>query len=379
MPPSQPTKPGSEMQAGQNDDQSQNSNEALTNNPASGSKREEPMTDIKPPATTSGSSQAHEATVQQADTTADVVTEVRAKSPKPEADGKLDRGFKFPSSSPPPDEQATVSGDVTVDDNATGGIAGHEVPSSAKEAENEETADAPSETREREAPAMTSEPVHDAPSETTRAQDAPPRPESKKTDPDVDVAARQWLSGQKHVDDTGDSASQHSARILDQVLNQKAAKAADVEPETKFDDVADQEANHTEAEPVTEKPPVEASLAVESAPVVEVEKDEGEAVKVDEPETPEPNVESGIEVQKDQVEAVPISSENAAETLKLGEAAPMQQQEAEGEGAEEANDDEDETPADSAAQTPAGSPIIPDVAAAATGGKKKKNKRKNKK
>lgn len=376
------------MQAEQNDDKSHNSNDALTNSPPSGSKGKDPMTDINAPATTSGSPEAHEATVREADTTADVVNG-RAKSPKPEADGKLDRGFKFPSSSPPPDEQAAVSESVTVDDNATGDIVGHEVPSSVKEAEHEETspreevnstsADAPSETLEKEAPAMTSEPVHDAPSETTQAQAGPPRSEPKKTDPDVDVAARQWLSGQKHVDDTGDSPSQHSTRILDQVLNQKAAKAADVEPESKFDDVADQEAKHTEAEPEAEKPAEEASLAVESVPVVEVEKDEGEAVKVDEPATLEPNVESGIEVQKDQGEVVPVSSENAGETLKLEGAAPMQLQEAEGEGAQEANDDEDETPADSAAQTPAGSPVIPDVAAAATGGKKKKNKKKNKK
>lgn len=332
------------------------------------------------------------------------------KSPKPEADGKLDRGFKFPSSSPPPDEQASMSGEAVTGDGVSVDAEVDESSPTAKVPEQESepsygdkaevaTAEQPSATSVAE-PAPTADgPVNSAQTGTTESPEEPRKPEPKKTDPDVDAAARQWLSGQKHVDDTGDSASQHSTKVLDQVLEQKAVNAADMEPAATLDrtartedvDIVTQESDHAETAPTTEEAAagesgieeraVEASQQTESVPVVEVERDEGNAVQVDEQATPESNVESGIEVQKDHGEVVLVSQGNLADASNVEEATPIAvQKEEENEGVDEANDDDDETPADSAAQTPAGSPVIPDAATSVIGGgKKKKNKKKNKK
>ena len=382
---------------GQNGQNARNSQDALHDGPSSGS--DEPATDNNATPASSGLSQAPEAAAQQSEPAAGVVSEVRARSPKPEADGKLDRGFKFPSSSPPPDEQATVSGDIAVDNDPIGGIAIGQASSSAPETDHQKTSrqdevkdtavvERP-EAHESALPSTSNELAQSASLETTQAQNELPRPEPKKTDPDVDVAARQWLSGQKHVDDTGESASQHSTRILDEVLDHKAAKAADLESEFKLDKIAEartaegdnQGIDHGEADSAIEKPAAEPPHSVESSSAVEVVKDSGEAVKVDEPATPEPVAESGIEVQKDSGSVVPVSQEDSTEESQIAEASKEQQQQGEGEGAEEANDDDDdETPANSAVQTPTESPMIPDAATAVTGGgKKKKNKKKSKK
>jgi hypothetical protein len=398
-PRDQATKPTSDSEAEHTVDQTQNADEMPADRSDSVPKPEEQTAGNGNPATAQGPPQADASVTQQLEQIAYAATEARPRSPKPEADGKLDRGFKFPTSSPPPDEQATGTGEGAARDVSSVEASNveaaptaemseqHEEPSPAHEPEVT-TAEPSSEPQEAESTIPADEPIHSAASETTEAQEEPRRPEPKKTDPDVDVAARQWLSGQKPVDASEESDSQPSTKVLDEVLHQKAAKADDVEtenaPESNVpaeDMEVVEEADHGEPEPATEERVAETSQQTESAPVVEVEKDKGDVVEVEDDAMPESNVESGIEVQKDRGKVVPVAEDTTVDPPKTEETAPTDVGAAEeDEGAEEVNDEEDETPADSAAQTPADSPVIPDAATVgAGGGKKKKNKKKSKK
>jgi hypothetical protein len=277
------------------------------------------------------------------------------RSPKPEADGKLDRAFKFPVSSAPADEKTELSGAApaaqseiaTVEENNATDIA------EATPVEEEKPVDTQPVVEEPEAAEDSSvkdtqvspEPVSALKEEQSRPEPTTSnfrQPESKKTDPDVDVAARQWLSGQKPVDASGEEED-HSSKVLDDVLVKKAAAQAEKEAAV---------AAPTLTQPVESEEVQQADVT----PVVEVQKDHGEVVKVAEESTPL--------VEPSQSEVIP----NLEEPVEDG-------------GEEEnANEEEGETPADSAVPTPSESPAPQEGETPVTGGsKKKKNKKKSKK
>ncbi|KAJ9124181.1 hypothetical protein QFC22_000978 [Naganishia vaughanmartiniae] len=277
------------------------------------------------------------------------------RSPKPEADGKLDRTFKFPVSSSPANDKAGVaaaesvpdSGDVAKEDNEAMNVE-EAIPGEDKPAETEPLVEDPKANDDDFMPVSqtTADPVSAStedqplPDPTTSN---PPRPETKKTDPDVDVAARQWLSGQKPVDASGEEED-HSSKVLDDVLVKKAAAQAE------------KEAAAVEPTPVQPVENEEEPRQSDAAPVIEVQKDHGQVVKVPE--------ESTLPVDQSQTEATPTLVEPVEDV---------------GEG-EDANDEEDQTPADSAVPTPSQSPAPVEGETPVTGGnKKKKNKKKNKK
>lgn len=330
-------------------------------------------------------------TVSPLEAVVDSAHESRPRSPKPEADGKLDRGFKFPTSSPPADEQAAVTGvgskaqtsaasdaEAQAEDNGTSGSG---LEHALKRRTSEEAVQAAS--SDQPPPSKDASKSDDAQDRASTAEPekiesaVPPSiPEPKKTDPDVDAAARQWLSGQKPVDASGDLEGGSSSKVLEQVLETKAASEAEKQVTEVGNTTSTQEPEALEAisNPVQSGP----------EPTIEVQKEGGDVASVDEvhgtqlsrPEVPE------IEVQKNEGNDVEIVEEKATAPDTVPDAVTKEAEEevAEQAGPEDANDDEpDETPDASGAQTPAESPIIVDGSAPVGGGKKRKNKKKNKK
>ncbi|KAJ9106218.1 hypothetical protein QFC21_001362 [Naganishia friedmannii] len=277
-----------------------------------------------------------------------------SRSPKPEADGKLDRAFRFPVSSPPADEKAELGGtEPTTQSDVTpseGSKATHVDDANAvkedKPVATEHLVEEPKADNNESAmiSQITAEPVSASTEEQPRPEPTtsyPPRPEPKKTESDVDVAARQWLSGQKPVDASGEEEN-YSSKVLDEVLVNKAAAQAE------------KEAAAADLTPI-QSMEIEEPQQADTTPVIEVRKDHGEVVKVAEASTPPDG-------------ALPEATLNLEEPV-----------EDEGEG-EEVNDEEDQTPADSAVPTPSESPAPQEGEPPVTGGsKKKKNKKKSKK
>ncbi|KAJ9105132.1 hypothetical protein QFC19_003590 [Naganishia cerealis] len=295
------------------------------------------------------------------------------KSPKPEADGKLDRSFKFPVSSPPAEDESHTTGaqaasysefTASADDKATEDISAP-LTEEDKAMQTQPLVEEPRTIDNDAAPSsqVTEDPVSASATEEPQAESTmsnPRRPEPKKTESDVDVAARQWLSGQKPVDAAAEHHD-HSTKVLDEVLIKKAAAQAEKEAAV----AAPVSTQPVETEEL-HQPPEEAS----ATPEVEVQKDHGEVVKVAQEPSPQ-----DIPAQ---IEAVPdVTSKNLSQT----EATPNAEESVEIEGeVEETNEDEDQTPAESIAPTPSESPAPAEGETPVTGGsKKKKNKKKNKK
>lgn len=340
---------------------------------------------------TATASASEPSTISPLNPMVETTSESQPKSPKPEADGKLDRAFKFPSSSPPADEQAAVTGlesktgTSTVQDteeqpeiDTSESVPEQGVEQTAKEeAGQTAVSDLPPSAMD-----TSSNDVHDTKDLSTAAQPEPveaevqPRaPEPKKTDPDIDTAARQWLNGQKPVEASSDSEGAPSSKVLEQVLETKANAEAEKQ-------AAELESSHPSEEPESIQD-ISEPLPSEGEPIIEVQKDHGHVESVGEAQEPlESDALPEIEVQKNHGNVGTVeggaSSPEAAQDSLAGEAEDQPDEPA---NAEDANDDDaDETPLDSAVQTPSESPALPDGSApVAGGGKKKKNKKKNKK
>lgn len=342
---------------------------------------------------TATASASEPSTVSPLNPMVETTSESQPKSPKPEADGKLDRAFKFPSSSPPADEQAAAArleaktGTSTVEEpeeqpkvDTSNSVAEQSVEQTFKEEV--------SQTAVSELPLsaadIASKDMDHTEDISTAAQPGPveaevqPRaPEPKKTDPDVDTAARQWLHGQKPVDASGDSEEAPSTKVLEQVLETKANAEAEKQ-------AAELESSFPSEEPESvEDAPKALPSVSEGGPIIEVPKEHGHVGSVGEAQEPlESDAVPEIEVQKNNGNIETVEGDaSAPAAVQHAPAEEVEDQADEPADAEDVNvDDGDETPLDSAAQTPTESPALPDGGAlVAGGGKKKKNKKKSKK
>jgi hypothetical protein len=323
----------------------------------------------------------------------ETTSESQPKSPKPEADGKLDRAFKFPSSSPPADEQAAATGLEA----KTGTSTVEELEEQPKIDTSDSVPEQSFEQTSKEEVSQTavsdfpvsaadiaSEDMDHTEDISTAAQPGPveaevqPRAsEPKKTDPDVDTAARLWLHGQKPVEASGDSEEAPSSKVLEQVLETKANAEAEKQ-------AAELESSYPNEEPESfEDAPKALPSVSEGVPMIEVQKDHGHIESVGEAQEPfESDAVPEIEVQKNNGNVETIEGDaSAPEAVEQAPAEEVEDQAEEPADAEDVNvDDGDETPLDSAAQTPTESPALPDGGTSvAGGGKKKKNKKKSKK